>query len=196
MARADETEKALERANAMQKDVTYQGPPALGERDALQRSLRKPRRKLSHGRRFRASLLRDPLLCSAMTKQGLAMTCRSFRSLRLRVARNCLSSSHHPVLQLVEIDIDDWRRIKGQNLRYGEAAHDSIAERLANLRSDPRPQHHRRGAKQCRHCGHQDRPKAEHAGLVYRLLGRQALAVFHLLSEIDQHDAVLLDDAN
>jgi biotin operon repressor len=57
------------------------------------------------------------------------MTCRSFRSLQLRVSSGLLllSSSHHPVLQLVEVDIDDRRRIEGQNLRHGEAAYDGVA---------------------------------------------------------------------
>jgi hypothetical protein len=44
--------------------------------------------------------------------------------------------------------------------------------------------------------GHQDRPEAQEAGLVDRFFGRKALRVFHLLSKINQHDAILLDDAD
>ena len=77
-----------------------------------------------------------------------------------------------------------------------EAADDGVAERLAKLRANPGPQHHRHAAEQRRHRGHQDRPKAQHAGLVDRFLGRQPLLVFDLLGKIDQHDAVLLDDAD
>jgi len=44
-----------------------------------------------------------------------------------------------PGPQPVEADIDDWRRVEGENLRQSEAADDGVAERLANLRADPVP---------------------------------------------------------
>ena len=96
----------------------------------------------------------------------------------------------------IEVEIDDRRRIKREKLRYEQAADDGIAERLANLRADAGAQHHRHAAEQRRHRGHQDRPEAHHAGPVDRFLGGQALVTLDLQSKIDQHDAVLLDDAD
>src|SRR5208282_4803347 len=104
--------------------------------------------------------------------------------------------SEDPGLQPVEIDVDDRRRIERENLRQGQTADDGITERLANLRADPRTHHHRYATEQRRHRGHQDRPEAHEASLVDRFFGCQAFAVLDLLGKIDQHDAVLLDDAD
>src|SRR6202165_1296008 len=104
--------------------------------------------------------------------------------------------SEQPGLQPVEIDVDNRRRIEGENLRQSEATADGVTERLANLRANARTDHHRHATEQRRHRGHQDRPEAQNAGLVDRFFGRQALAMFDLLGKIDQHDAVLLDDAD
>jgi len=105
-------------------------------------------------------------------------------------------SSEDPGLQPVKVDINDRRRIEGENLRKSQTPDDGVAERLAKLRADSATQHHRYATKQRRHRGHQDRPKAQHAGLVDRFLRRQTLAMLDLLGKIDQHDAVFLDDAD
>src|SRR6476620_7517982 len=114
------------------------------------------------------------------------MTCLSFFGLRLGLAGGCLllSSPRNPTLQPVAVDINDRCRIEGQNLRHSEAADDGIADRMANLRTNAPTQYLRHGTEQRRHRAHQDRPKAEHASPVYRFLGRQAFAVFDLLSKI------------
>ena len=104
--------------------------------------------------------------------------------------------SKQPCLQAIEIDIDDWRRIERENLRQCEAAYDGVAERLTNLRSYTAAEHHRNAAKQRRHRGHQDRPEAHDAGSIDGLLGRQPLFMLDVLGKIDQHDSVLLDDAD
>ena len=101
-----------------------------------------------------------------------------------------------PGLQPVEIDIDDWRRIEGKNLRQSEAADDGVAERLTDLRSDPRAEHHRHGTEHRRHRGHEDRTEALDAGLVDQFLGRQTFILFGLQGEVHEHDAVFLDDAD
>jgi hypothetical protein len=88
------------------------------------------------------------------------------------------SSPEYPRLQLVKVDVDNRRRIEGENLRQGEAADDGVAERLPNFRAAPRTHHHRHAAEQRRHRRHQDRTKALDAGLVDRFLGRQAFALF------------------
>src|SRR5580692_6717526 len=46
-------------------------------------------------------------------------------------------------LQFVEVDIDDRRRIKSENLRQSQAADNGIAKRLANLRADFGTYYHR-----------------------------------------------------
>src|ERR1700730_4890698 len=122
---------------------------------------------------------------------------RSFGGRRRCISGSCrLLLPEQPVLQLIEIDIDNRRRIESEYLRQSEAADDRVTERLANLRAAPRTHHHRHGAEQRRHRRHQDRAKALDAGLVDRFLGRQAFVLFGLHGEIHQHDAVLLDDAN
>src|SRR3984893_12034060 len=63
--------------------------------------------------------------------------------------RRCLTRSglrlllvaEQPSLRLVEIDINNRRRIERENLRQREAADDGIAERLANIRAHPTPHH-------------------------------------------------------
>src|SRR5229473_2954592 len=64
------------------------------------------------------------------------------------------------------------------------------------FRSDTATEHHRNAAKQRRHGGHQDRPKPHDAGSIDGFLGGQTLLMLDVLGEIDQHDAVLLDDAD
>src|ERR1700738_3990213 len=84
----------------------------------------------------------------------------SFGGCRLSVAgRHVCLYTEQPGLQPVEIDIDDGRRIEGEDLRQGEAADDGVAERLANFRADPGTHPHRHATAQSRPRCHQDRPE-------------------------------------
>ncbi len=98
--------------------------------------------------------------------------------------------------QAVEIEEHNGRRVQRQDLTQRETADDGIAERLPDLRSGAGTEHQRHRTQQSRHRGHQDRPEAQHAGLVDRLFRRHAVLALGLQGKIDQHDAVLLDDAD
>ena len=60
----------------------------------------------------------------------------------------------------------------------------------------PRAERQRQAAEQRRHRRHHDRPEAQQAGLVDRLLRRLALRALRLQREVDHHDGVLLHDAD
>src|SRR6478735_5158175 len=68
--------------------------------------------------------------------------------------------------QAIEIKIDDRGSEQGEDLREQQAAHDRVAERLADFRAGAGPEHQRHRSEQRRHGGHQDRPEAQHAGLI------------------------------
>src|SRR6266851_6074348 len=76
---------------------------------------------------------------------GTAANARSFGGRRLCVTGGrrlvLLLFPEQPALQAVEVDIDNRRRIKCENLRQSEAADDGVTERLANLRADARTHH-------------------------------------------------------
>ena len=98
-------------------------------------------------------------------------------------------------MQAVEQEIDHRRRIERQDLGDRKPADDGHAERPAQLGAGPGRDQERDRAQQRRHGGHQDRAEPVEAGLVDRLIRGQAAALA-LDGEIDQHDAVLLDDAD
>src|SRR5690348_2359730 len=89
----------------------------------------------------------------------------------------------NPTLQTIEIKIDDGRREQREYLRERQAADNGIAERLADLRTGAGAEHQRHTAEKRRHGGHEDRPEAQHAGLIDRLLGAEALAALDLEGE-------------
>ena len=99
-------------------------------------------------------------------------------------------------MQPVEQQIDHRRGVERQHLRDDQAADNGDAERPAQLRAGAGGNDQRDRAKQCRHGGHQDRPEAFETGFVDRALRQQAAPPLALQSEVDHHDAVLLDDAD
>ena len=97
-------------------------------------------------------------------------------------------------MQPVEQQIDHWRRVERQHLRHEQAADDRHAERAAHLRARSRRDHERHRTEQGGKRRHHDRTEAFHAGLKDGLLGRQPTLALGFEREIDQHDAVLLDE--
>src|SRR2546422_3571821 len=98
--------------------------------------------------------------------------------------------------QAIEIEEDDGRGIERQELTQRQPADDGVAERLAYLGAGSSAEHERHGAKHRRHRRHENRPETLDAGLVDSLFRREALLALGMKGEVDQHDAVLLDDAD
>jgi hypothetical protein len=71
-----------------------------------------------------------------------------------------------------------------------------VAERLTELRAGAVAQHQRHAAQHGRHRGHQYGAEAQQAGPADRFERRHAVIPLGHDGEVDQHDAVLLDDAD
>jgi hypothetical protein len=119
------------------------------------------------------------------------------------VARDCRggslfhwpASAGEPVLELTEIDIDHRRREQRQGLADDQAADHGVAERLPNLGAGAGSQHERHAAEDGRHRGHHDRTEAQQRRAANGVLRGEMLVLFRGHREIDEHDAVLLNDA-
>src|SRR5439155_7679186 len=102
---------------------------------------------------------------------------------------------HRPA-EAVEIEVDDRRREQRQQLAQNETADDRDAKRMAQFRSGAGPEHQRQGAEHRRHRRHHDRAETQQRCLIDRLARRLALVALRVEGKIDDHDAVLLDDAD
>src|SRR6516164_4743825 len=98
--------------------------------------------------------------------------------------------------QAIEIQEDDGGGIERQELAQRQPADDGVAERLADFGAGSSAEHERHGAEHRRHRRHENRPETLDAGLVDSLFRREALLALGMKGEVDQHDAVLLDDAD
>src|SRR5262249_4694415 len=101
-----------------------------------------------------------------------------------------------PRAEPVEVEINYGRCVKRQDLREHQTADDGVAQRLTELRTCAGADHQRHAAEQRGHRRHQDRPEPQRARLVDRIPRTEAVLALLLEREIDQHDAVLLDDAD
>src|SRR3954471_16144226 len=99
-----------------------------------------------------------------------------------------------PQPQAVEIEVDDRRRVKGEQLADDQPANDRNTERAAQFGAFAEPDRQRQRPEHRSHRRHHDRPEALEAGLIDRLARTQTLAAFGVESEIDHHYRVLLDD--
>src|SRR4029079_11770983 len=77
-----------------------------------------------------------------------------------------------------------------------QPACDGYSQWAAQLAALPRRQHQRQRAEDGGKRRHQDRAEARDAGLEYRLGGRQTALALALERKIDEHDAVLLNEAD
>ena len=114
------------------------------------------------------------------------------RALRRCPCRGTRQKTREPV----EVDVDYRRREQRQHLADQQAADHRVAERLADLGARAGAEHQRHAAEQRRHRRHHDRAEAQQRGLADGLLRRQVLRLLGVDGEVDQHDAVLLDDAD
>src|ERR1700733_15120533 len=97
---------------------------------------------------------------------------------------------------LVHVDEYDRRGEEREHLRHQQSTDDRIAQRLPDFGPGSGPEHERNAAEQRAHGGHQNRPEAEEARVMDRVLrGKSAIALF-FERDVDQHDAILLHDAD
>src|SRR5215469_414655 len=101
-----------------------------------------------------------------------------------------------PARDPFKIEIDHRRRIKRQPLRHQQPADDRDAERLAQFRATATTKRNRHRAEQRGERRHHDRPEAQQAGLMDRLLRALAFEALGLQREVDHHDRVLFDDTD
>ncbi len=107
-----------------------------------------------------------------------------------------LVTAPDPHLDAVEIEIDDRGGVEREDLAERETADHRIAERLAHLRAGAVAERQRHAREHRRRGRHQDRAEAQQAGFADRGDRRQAAVALRRDGEVDQHDAVLLDDAD
>ena len=103
------------------------------------------------------------------------------------------SAIQHSFLELLEVQVDHWRDVEGDELRDHQPTHDDHPERPA--RGSVGPEADRNGSR-ADHRGegrHQDGPEAIQTRIVNGALGRLA-GCDPLAGKIDDHDSVLLDD--
>src|SRR5512135_784127 len=98
-------------------------------------------------------------------------------------------------LKLFEIEINHRGDEQGDELGHNQAADDDQTERAARRAVGAEAERDRNCAEHRRERGHEDRPEPVHARVVDRLLGRFAV-IDALQREVDDHDAVLLDNAH
>ncbi len=93
-------------------------------------------------------------------------------------------------------EINDRRRVERQDLRDNQPADDRDAERAAQFGAGTGGHHQRNRGQQRRQRRHQDGPEADNASFEDGRLRIEAALAFAFEREVDDHDAVLLDDAD
>src|SRR5262245_51628936 len=101
-----------------------------------------------------------------------------------------------PDLHAVEIKINDRRGVERQQLAQRETADHGVAERLTQLRARAVTEGERYAREHRGRRRHQDRAEAQQAGFADRRDRRHVMVAFGHDRKVDQHDAVLLDDAD
>ena len=101
-----------------------------------------------------------------------------------------------PLAEPVEEDVDDRRGVEGEDLAQQQSADHGDAQRTAQLRAEAGADGQRNAAQQRGHGGHHDGAEAQQAGFVDGFGRGLAVLALGLQREVDDHDAVLLHDAD
>src|SRR5262245_3502890 len=101
-----------------------------------------------------------------------------------------------PLAQPVKKDVDHRGGVEREKLADEQSADHGDAQRTTQLGAKAATQRERKATEQGRHGGHHDGAKTEEARFVNRVGGALAVLAFGFEREIDDHDAVLLDDAD
>src|SRR5579863_4953711 len=98
--------------------------------------------------------------------------------------------------ETIEVNVDDGRGVKSQDLADQKTTDNRNAERLTQFRADAGTQRERQSAEQRGHGRHHDGTEAEQAGLIDGVDGILAFLALGFEGEVDHHDGVFLDDAD
>ena len=96
----------------------------------------------------------------------------------------------------VKENVDDGRGVEREHLAQQQAAHHRDAQRPAQFRAQAGAEGQRQSAEQRGHGRHHDGPESQQARFVDGVRGRFAVLAFRFEREVDDHDAVLLHDAD
>src|SRR3989442_797384 len=99
------------------------------------------------------------------------------------------------LLRRLHIEVEDRRDVEREELGDHQPAHHGQPQRAPRVGAGADAERDGERAEQRGHRRHHDRPEAQQAALVDRLLGRHAAAL-GLDREVDHHDRVLLHDAD
>src|SRR6202020_1755207 len=100
------------------------------------------------------------------------------------------------VADAIEKDVDNGCGVKREDLAEKQSAHHRDSQGTANLGPDTLTRCEGDTSEQRRHGGHHDGTKAQQAGLVNCLCSVQTVFSLRLQREVDDHDAVLLDNTD
>src|SRR5258707_1449796 len=103
--------------------------------------------------------LTDGAQSTAPDLLGGLMTGR-FRQQRALYPRASAALAAEPIVQPVQVEIDDRRRVEGEYLANQQPADHGEAEPPAKSRPPSAAEHQRQAAEQGAHGGHHDRPEA------------------------------------
>ena len=98
--------------------------------------------------------------------------------------------------QFVEQHVHHGRGQQRKQLAGYQPANDGYAQGLAQLGALAKANGQGQGTERCRHGGHEDGPKTQQTRLAHGLQRRDAARALGLERKVDDHDGVLLDDAN
>src|SRR5262245_35730491 len=128
---------------------------------------------------------------------------KSQKTARLRASGLAGMSLHfgllfpvEPALEAFEVEVDHRRDVERQELREQQPAHHREAERHAGAAAGAEADRNGEAALQRGLVGNLDRAEANRSGRVEGLLRRQAVLSLRLDREVNNHDRVLLHDAD
>jgi hypothetical protein len=119
--------------------------------------------------------------------------CRSpSRPMRLSQRRRFMP----PLLELIEIEINNGCGVQSQQLGYSQTTDDCDSKRLTDFGAVTLAHCKRNRTKHCGQSGHHDGTKANNTGLVNCIGGGEVLVPLSFQREIDHHDGVFFHDAD
>src|SRR5262245_934073 len=101
-----------------------------------------------------------------------------------------------PSAETLQRQVDDGRREQRRQLADDQSPAGGVSEGLPYLRSGASSYRQRDSAEKRRHRRHQDRAEAQNSRFPDGRLGLEPFFPSQLDRKVDEHDAILLDDAD
>src|SRR6185312_5867428 len=101
-----------------------------------------------------------------------------------------------PEAEAIQVDVDDWRGVEGEDLAEDQAADNGNAEGAAEFGTDACPEGQGQSAEERGHGGHDDGAEAEAARFDDGLIGGETAPPFGVERKVDHENGVFLDDAD